>query len=59
MRVSNQYCSMINDIVQKDKMFGVVMSDGKGRFCEVGTAVETIKQEIVRGNPFYILFYSL
>jgi hypothetical protein len=43
---------MMDDINKTDKMFGVVMSDGKGQFCEVGTAVENVKQEIFRGeNP--------
>lgn len=41
---------MMEDILKTDKMFGVVMSDGKGQFCDVGTAVENIKQEIYRGN---------
>ena len=40
---------MMDDINTTDKMFGVVMSDGKGQFCEVGTAVENVKQEILRG----------
>lgn len=50
MKVDNQYCTMMEDILKTDKMFGVVMSDGKGQFCDVGTAVENIKQEIYRGN---------
>ena len=41
---------MMMDIEKTDKMFGVVFSDGKGQFCEIGTAVENIKQEFYRGK---------
>lgn len=50
LKVSNGCCNMMDDINKTDKMFGVVMSDGKGQFCEVGTAVENVKQEIFRGK---------
>lgn len=50
LKVSNGCCNMMDDINKTDKMFGVVMSDGKGQFCEVGTAVENVKQEIFRGE---------
>lgn len=50
MKINNQYCTMMEDVLRTDKMFGVVMSDGKGQFCDVGTAVENIKQEIYRGD---------
>ena len=49
LKISNGGCTMMDDINTTDKMFGVVMSDGKGQFCEVGTAVENVKQEILRG----------
>jgi Lon protease-like protein len=49
---------MMEDILRTDKMFGVVMSDGKGQFCDVGTAVENIKQEIYRGNALIWLLLS-
>lgn len=54
---------MMEDILRTDKMFGVVMSDGKGQFCDVGTAVENIKQEIYRGDarsfPIMITFNAV
>ena len=50
MRIDNQYTTMMTDIEKTDKMFGVVFSDGKGQFCEIGTAVENIKQEFYRGK---------
>ena len=37
MRIDNQYTTMMTDIEKTDKMFGVVFSDGKGQFCEIGT----------------------
>ena len=40
----------MKDISKSDKMFGVVMSDDKGQFCEVGTAVENYKQDYYGGN---------
>jgi hypothetical protein len=49
---------MMEDILKTDKMFGVVMSDGKGQFCDVGTAVENIKQEIHRGNAKSFIQYD-
>jgi hypothetical protein len=49
---------MMEDILKTDKMFGVVMSDGKGQFCDVGTAVENIKQEIYRGNAKSFIQYD-
>lgn len=39
-----KYRAMMNDIQLADKMFGVVMSNKNGQFCEVGTAVENIKR---------------
>ena len=33
---------MMNDIQESDKMFGIVMSNGQGGLCEIGTAVENI-----------------
>lgn len=50
MEINNQYTTMMSDIAKTDKMFGVVLSDGKGQFCEIGTAVENIKQEFYRGE---------
>ena len=50
LKISNGCCTMMDEINKTDKMFGVVMSDGKGQFCEVGTAVENVKQEILRGK---------
>ena len=41
---------MMKDISKSDKMFGVVMSDDKGQFCEVGTAVENYKQDYYGGK---------
>ena len=38
---------MLNDIQDKDRMFGIVMSDGKGGICEIGTAVENIRRELL------------
>ena len=50
LKVSDGCRTMMDDINKTDKMFGVVMSDGKGQFCEVGTAVENVKQEILKGT---------
>lgn len=50
LKVSDGCRTMMDDINKTDKMFGVVMSDGKGQFCEVGTAVENVKQEILKGK---------
>lgn len=50
LKVSDSYRVMMDDVKKTDKMFGVVMSDGKGQFCEVGTAVENVKQEILKGR---------
>ena len=50
LEINNQYTTMMSDIAKTDKMFGVVLSDGKGQFCEIGTAVENIKQEFYRGE---------
>lgn len=44
---------MMNDIQTTDKMFGIVMSE-KGRFCEVGTAVENFERELFTGFFFNI-----
>ena len=64
LKVNNQYNIMMKDISKSDKMFGVVMSDDKGQFCEVGTAVENYKQDYYGGNlisiyvlNFYFYFY--
>jgi hypothetical protein len=42
-----QYRLMMNDIQQTDKMLGIVMSDGKGGLCEVGTACENVMQKLL------------
>ena len=38
---------MLNDVHQTDRMFGIVMSNGKGGLCEVGTAVENVHRELL------------
>jgi hypothetical protein len=38
---------MLNDIQATDRMFGIVMSDGRGGICEVGTAVENVRRELL------------
>jgi len=42
-----KYRMMMNDIQGEDKMFGIVLSDGKGRICEIGTAAEVIHRELL------------
>ena len=58
MTINNQYTTMMTDIEKTDKMFGVVFSDGKGQFCEIGTAVENIKQEFYRGKVLQLHFWA-
>lgn len=41
-----KYRMLANDIQKTDRMFGIVMSDGNGGLCEVGTCVENIKQDL-------------
>jgi hypothetical protein len=38
---------MLNDVQQTDRMFGIVMSNGRGGLCEVGTAVENVHRELL------------
>jgi len=42
-----KYRQLVNDAFdQKDKLFGVVCSDGQGGFCEVGTAVQIVERQL-------------
>ena len=38
---------MLNDVQNTDRMFGIVMSDGRGGICEIGTAVENVRRELL------------
>lgn len=41
-----KYRMMMNDIHSADKMFGIVMSDRQGGFCQIGTCVEICRRDL-------------
>eukprot|EP01041_Mallomonas_annulata_P001913 gene1913-3712_t len=42
-----KFRQMMNDVQKSDKILGVIMSDGNGGICEVGTIIENTHRELL------------